>query len=270
MSLTLFIVLTLFILGICVGSFLNVLIYRTLRGESPADGRSRCRECKKTIAWYDNIPLLSFVLLRGKCRSCQTSISWQYPVVELLTGVLFVWWYAVGFAFFQLTQSPLLYLQPVFWLLVGILLLIILVTDYLEYIIPDYAVIGLAILAVSYRLYLGYTGAMQWVDVAAALISGVVMAVFFLVLFLVTRGKGLGFGDVKYVLVMGWLLGWPRVLVGVFVAFVVGAVVGLVLIGLGRKKMKQMVPFGPFLVLGTVVGLVYGMDIWGWYWGLIR
>jgi prepilin signal peptidase PulO-like enzyme (type II secretory pathway) len=148
----------LFFLGLMVGSFLNVLIYRTTIGEDWVKGRSRCDGCKEEIAWYDNIPLLSFVILGGKCRHCKMKISIQHVVVELLTGTLFLWWYLIGFTFFRLAESPLSVLQPLFWLVVGILLLIIFVTDWLYQIIPLYANFGLMGLALIVPAGVGVFG----------------------------------------------------------------------------------------------------------------
>ncbi len=245
------IALVLFVLGLVVGSFLNVLIYRTVQGEDFVKGRSRCDTCKKKIAWYDNIPLLSYVILGGKCRNCKKPISIQHPIIEFMSGILFVWWYAIGFAFFQLSQSPHTLVQPVFWLLVGILLLVIFVADWLYQIIPDYANFGLMLLAFLYRVYLVTTGAMEWRDFGLAIITGVGLMLFIWALWWGTKGRGMGFGDVKYALAMGILLGWPRALVGMFLAFVIGAVVGSMLILIRAKKFKERIAFGPFLVAAT-------------------
>jgi len=266
---SLFIALLVFDLGLVIGSFLNVLIYRTIHGESPWTGRSRCDHCRKQIHWYDNIPLLSYVLLGGKCRYCHKKIAPQHVAIELLTGILFVWWYVMGFAFFQLTQAPFMVLQPLFWLLVGILLLIIFATDWLYQIIPDYATVLLGILAFLYRLYLSVSGLMQWQDFWLALLSGFLMMGILFFLWWITRGRGMGFGDVKFALVMGWLLGWPRSMVALMLAFVLGALVGMVLILLRKKKMGSKIAFGPFLVLATMLALLFGNQLWEWYMGMM-
>lgn len=257
-------------LGAVVGSFINVVIERTIAGEDWVRTRSRCDHCKRTIAWYDNIPLLSYALLGRRCRYCKKRISIQHPAVEFLTGVLFVWWYAIGFAFFQLTQKPLVLVQPVFWLIVGILLLIVFITDIKYMIIPDYAVVGLGLLALLYRVYLAQAGVMRIEDLWWAIVAGVAAAMFLGGIHLATLGKGMGLGDVKYGLVMGWLLGWQRMIVGLMVAFIMGAVVGVGLVIAKKRKIKQELPFGPFLVTGTFLALVWGNQIWWWYWGLLR
>jgi len=259
----------LFILGTIVGSFVNVVIYRTVEGEDWVRGRSRCDRCRKTIKWYDNIPLFSYLFLQGKCRYCQKTISIQHPVIELITGLLFVWWYAIGFTFFRLVAAPLTIIQPMFWLIVGILLLIIFMSDWLYQVIPDYANYGLGVLAILYRLYLSLSGAMRWQDFWLALLTGIVMFLILFTIWAVTRGRGMGFGDVKFAFVMGVLLGWPRAGVALFLAFMLGAIVGIVLLLFKVIKPRQRIAFGPFLILGTAISLIWGTGIWGWYWGLL-
>lgn len=176
----------------------------------------------------------------------------------------------MGSFFFQLTQRPLQVIQPVFWLVIGILLLIILISDYLYMLMPLNALIGLGGLALAYRGYLAMTGVMQGTDVGLALLSGLGAGAFLGLLALASRGKGMGLGDILFALGMGWLLGWPRVVVGVFSAFCIGAVVGVALLVTGKKKMKQQIPFGPFLVVGTCCALLWGNQWWNWYMGILR
>ena len=258
-----------FLLGIVLGSFLNVVILRSIREESWLGGRSHCDVCETTIAWYDNIPLLSYLVLRGKCRHCRTAISLSHPVVEGLTGLLFVWWYAGLFFFFKLTQEPFVILQPLFWLLVAVLLVIIFFTDILVYLIPDRMVILLSGLVLVYYVALLLAGIMQPMDFLYSLISMSVAVAFFYALWYFTQGRGLGFGDVKLIAPLSLLMGWPATVVGIFSAFILGAVVGIFLIILGKKKLKQPMPFGPFLVIGAVIALLWGHDIFSWYLGFL-
>lgn len=258
-----------FLFGISIGSFVNVVIYRTLNEESFVKGRSRCDHCKRQIAWYDNIPLLSYVLLGGKCRNCKKKISIQHPIVELMTGILFVWWYAVGFAFFHLTTHPLLYVQPVYWLVVGILLLIVLITDLTTYLIPTFAVVLLGGFAFLYRLLLVKMGVMVPGDLWLAVLSGMGLSAFFGFLVWVTKGRGMGLGDVELAMALGLLLGWPRSLIAIFLAFLMGALVGIGMVFAKKKSFGQALPFGPFLVAGTVIALVWGYDVWLWYLGMM-
>lgn len=245
------------------------MIYRTTHGTSPLSGRSICPKCKKTISWKYNIPLLSFFLLRGKCANCGTKISWQYPLVEALSGFLFVWWFLMGRSLFLLIESPWTYIQPLFWLIVGMILLAIFVADLRFGLIPDQLTMSLFILCLLYRIGLSTTGQMQAADFVRAIIVGLSLTAFFYFLWAVTKGNGFGFGDVKLAPSLGLLMGFPRTLVGIFLAFVVGAVLAVILLTLGKKKFGQTIPFGPFLVLGTAVALLWGNKLVAWYLGLL-
>jgi prepilin signal peptidase PulO-like enzyme (type II secretory pathway) len=255
----------LFMLGLAIGSFLNVLIYRTMEGQSWVKGRSRCDHCQQQLAWYENIPLFSFLWLRGKSRCCQRSIPLSYPVVEFITGSLFVWWYVIGSVFFQLTQSPLSVLQPLFWLLVGVILIVIFFADLRYLIIPDLAVGSLLFITLIYRAYLVLVGVMQTQDLWLAWWGLVGSVLFFGGLWWFTKGKGMGFGDVKLIAPVALLLGWPKILVGIFLSFILGGIVATILLIFKKKTKGEVVPFGPFIVMGTVLGLVWGERIFNWY-----
>ena len=259
------VILLVFLLGLSIGSFLNVIVYRVLHGVSFAKGRSKCPHCKKKISWYDNLPLVSFLLLKGKCRHCHKKISWHYPVLELLTGVLFVWWYGVGQFFFQLSQEPFQLVQPIFWLVVGLLFLALAVADAFYGVLPDKFIVPLSLLAVAYRIALVSFGIMQLADFWKAITVGVATSGFLMSLVLITKGKGMGLGDVKLALPLGIILGWPRALVGLIVAFLTGAIAGVILI-LGRGRgLKDSIAFGPFMIAGAVIALLWGEQIWQKY-----
>lgn len=258
-----------FILGLSVGSFLNVVIMRTLRGEEFLWGRSHCDECSRSLQWWEMIPLVSFIALRGRCRTCHKEIDIMHFVVELLTGLLFLWWWVIGFAFFQLTQTPLTVLQPLFWLLVGIIMLVIVIVDLRSFIIPDWATLLLFALTLLYRVVLILTDAHQPVDFAWALFGSTLLLLFFLFLWLITAKKGIGFGDVKLVFPLGLLMGWPSMFVGIFLAFVIGAVVGIILLLNKKIAFGRALPFGPFLILGTFLSLLYGDSLLRWYISLL-
>lgn len=259
----------LFFIGAALGSFINVVIYRSARQEDWVRGRSRCDYCKQPLAWYDNVPLLSFLVLQGKTRCCGQPLSITHPVVELLIGSLFVWWYWGGALFFNLATAPLQTIQPLFWLLIGVLLAAVLVTDWLYLIIPDFLVGALLILSFFYRLLLVAFEGMQWQDFLSMLGATALAAAFFLFLFLVTKGKGFGFGDVKLVVPLGLILGWQKLAVALFLAFVLGASFGVALLVAKRKTLRQVIPFGPFLVLATYISLVFGAQIFSWYVSLL-
>lgn len=257
--------LFLFLIGLAIGSFLNVVIYRLVHDDSPLRGRSYCDHCKKPIAWYDNIPLFSFIVLRRKCRHCHTEIPWEYPAVELLTGALFVWWYIVGFTFFQLSTGPLTIIQPLFWLTVGVLFVVIVFTDITYMIIPDSTVLILTVASLFYRLYLTNLGVMRMQDFGYSVGIATLATLFLFGLFLLTKGRGMGFGDVKLIFPLGIIVGFPNLLVAFFTACISGAVVGMIMMFLKKKKITGVIPFGPFLIVGSVVALVWGDAILHWY-----
>jgi leader peptidase (prepilin peptidase)/N-methyltransferase len=256
---------SIFLFGLAIGSFLNVVIYRTLHGESPLEGRSRCPHCKTQIRAIDNIPLVSYILLRGKCRKCKKPISVSYPAVELITAILFVWWFLFGSFFFKLAQFPFAVIQPAYWLVVGLILLSIFFADLTYGLIPDVLVFILGACSFIYRLILTSNGIMQTGDFWSAIVSAFTAFLFFYGLVFLTRGKGMGMGDVKLAFSLGLMLGWPRTLVGLFLSFVIGAATSLVLVIFKARTIKQTIPFGPFLVVGTLISLLFGNQIWHHY-----
>lgn len=240
-------VLIFFVFGLCVGSFINCLVWRLNHNLSPIWGRSICPRCKHKLVWYDNIPLLSFVLLRGKCRWCHSPISWQYPIVELTTGLLTV-------LVFQLSNYELRIMS--YYLLITYSLIAIFVSDLLYQTIPDeivYPAVGITIfcslLTSHYSLFTIFIAALG-------------AAGFFYLLCLLTRGRGMGLGDVKLAGLMGLILGWPKIIVAFYLAFLTGAVVSVILILLRKKKFGQYIPFGPFLTTATFIAIFWGEKIW--------
>jgi len=190
-----------------------------------------------------------------------------------LTGILFVWWFVVGFNFFKLVGSPWSFIQPVFWLTVGMVLLSIFMTDLLYMVIPFSLNLLLFSLSLIYRVGLVGFGIMRATDFWLALLSGLGVCLIFISLQYLTKKikkvDGIGLGDVFLVPSLGLLLGWPKIVPGVFISFVSGALVGIVLMVMKKKKMSQYLPLGPFLILGTVIGLLWGGQIWEWYLGLL-
>ncbi len=268
-----FVILFLFVMGLIWGSFLNVVIWRVPHGKSPLSGRSVCEKCKHVIYWYMNIPLFSYIFLGGRCAFCHKKISIRHPIIEFLTGIFFVWWFVVGFNFFKLVGNPWSFIQPVFWLIVGLVLFAILVIDLLYMLIPFGLNLLLFSLALSYRVALTGFGIMDGADLLKAVLTGAGLCLFFLGLQLATKWikhvDGLGLGDIYLAPSLGLLLGWPKIIPGMFVAFVLGSVVGVFLILLRRKKMSQYLPFGPFLIVGTAFALLWGSSVWTWYMGLL-
>lgn len=231
--------LFLFILGLVVGSFLNVLIDRLSQDQSIL-GRSECDHCKKKIQWFDLVPVFSYLNLRGRCRYCKKVISLQYPIVELLTGVLFI---------FTWTYIPVESLISRFLFLVLIsCLIVVFFADAKYQIIPDE--IQLATLIISLSLLL--VQALSPMHLAIRFAYALLVMLPILVLFLLTKGRGMGFADVKLAFTIGLLLGLKSGFLALYLGFILGAVIGIALIMLGRKKMKSRIAFGPFLVLGMM------------------
>lgn len=251
-----------FLFGLIIGSFLNVVICRLETGEDIVKSRSHCPKCGKVLKWFELFPVLSFCFLGGKCRYCGENISWQYPMVEAVTAFLFlfIFIYApselLNYAFFSL--GYMLYI--ICYIFIVCALIIIFVYDLRHYIIPD-KIIFPAIGAVILYQILAMGKNLSFMELVPFFLSAFGAAGFFLAVVLATRGKGMGMGDVKLAFLIGLLLGWPNILFALFFAFFSGAMVGIGLIIAGRKKMQSQIPFGPFLVGGTMVILLFGLNI---------
>ena len=243
-----------FLIGLLVGSFLNVLIDRLPREEQVFKGRSYCESCRKTIKWYDLIPLLSFIILKAKCRYCRFPLSLYYPLVELVTGVVFVSIFIfVSDGSIRYHVLSIKYISELlYYLFIGSALIVIFFADLKYGIIPD--VITYSAVAVSFLYTILNT--YYIVPFIAAAVSSFL---FFLIIFLATRGRGMGFGDVKFAFLIGLLLGFPKTIISLYVAFLTGAIISIILVLTGKKKFRgSTVPFGPFLVIGTLIALLWG------------
>ena len=250
-----------FAFGLAIGSFLNVCIYRVPReGLSVSSPRrSRCPSCQTEIPLYDNIPMLSYLILRGRCRSCKVGISIIYPLVELMTGLLFV----VVFLRVGLTVELL------HGLLFVSLLLPIAWIDLEWFIIPNTIILfglvtGLAAVALvsvvnqEPRYMIEHLIGIVAGGGGLALIAAAGTALF--------RKEAMGGGDVKLMALIGLFLGpWPSLLVVLVVSAIVGAIAGVVIIGFGPKGSKSYIPYGPFLAFGALLDLLWGGQIWEWY-----
>ncbi len=248
-----------FLFGLVVGSFDNVAIYRIPEGKSLWAPRSFCPSCGATIAWYDNIPLLSFFILRRRCRRCGAPISWRYPAVELVSGLLFVAVFAqVGF---QWTAELLPYLFMV------TVLIIVSAIDLRLQIIPNkvmYPAIPTALAAMG-------TVALVRGDhkiIIDSLIGAAAVSVPWGLAALLYP-KGFGMGDAKLAAFTGAILGWRAEVVGFFIGVALGALVGTVMIIAGKKGRRSRMPFGPFLAAGAVIAVFWGQAIWDLYTGLL-
>jgi len=267
----------LFLLGLAAGSFLNVVALRYdpdrfIFARRVVGGRSRCERCKKTLRFYELIPILSFALQLGRCRSCRAPLSLQYMLAELAGGLIAIFVPAVALRHFLFLPQLQLWLAAAVLLLIFWALLLLALIDIRLRIIPDELNIFLIIAAIAlwfilpsfplgagsfvgaYSLLFGLTSPI-WLNHLAAAVFG---AIFVGTLILVTRGRGMGLGDLKLAFALGMVFGWPDIAMIIFLSFVLGALAGIYMIVLGRKHLKSTLPFGPYLVIAAA--LVYG---WG-------
>jgi prepilin signal peptidase PulO-like enzyme (type II secretory pathway) len=246
--------LIVFILGTFIGSFLNCVIYRIENNLSFLKGRSFCPHCKHKLGFFDLFPIFSFIFLKTKCRYCGKKISIQYPLIEIITGLLFL----LIFRYLQFSVINFLYL-----LIASSLLLILFVYDLKHYLIPDKVIYSLIGITFFYQLIYNFQAINS--DFWFFLLSAFGAAGFFFLIWFFSKGKCMGFGDVNLAFFMGLFLGWPNILVALFSAFFIGAIIGIGLIVLGKKKLKSQVPFGPFLIAGTFLALFWGQNLINWY-----
>lgn len=243
---TILLYIIIFLYGIVIGSFLNVCIFRIPKQENIVKIRSHCMNCGYQLKWYDLVPVFSYLCLGGKCRSCKQKISVQYPLIELLNGVL----YCTVFAVYGISVEALLYA------LLASALITLSVIDFRTYEIP----VGINIFILTLGLIRIVTDYADWLDYAVGffLVSG-----FLYIIHLVTKGRGIGGGDIKLMAVSGLLLGWKQILL----AFVLGCIIGSV-IHIVRMKMSgqgHMLAFGPYLSVGIMISALAGNQMIAWY-----
>ena len=242
-----------FILGLLIGSFLNVCIYRLPRQESIVFPASHCTACQKPIRPYDNIPLVSFLFLRGRCRSCRAPISWRYPLIELLHGlgylsILHQFGYSVQALIYALFFSSLV---------------VVTFIDLSHQIVPDVITLPgmvLGLIAASTVLPPGPINSLVGLFLGGGL--------FYLVAVLsiaLLKKEGMGGGDIKLIAMIGAFLGWKGMLLTIFLAALTGSITGLFLVFIQGRNRAEPIPFGPFLALGAMVSLFWGAEILNWY-----
>ncbi len=251
--------IAIFILGTIIGSFLNVVIYRYKTGWSIISGRSRCMSCGHELAWFELLPVFSFIFLGGRCLKCHSKISWQYITVELLTAILFIlaFWHDGGL----LNWSQVLFS----WIIIS-LLIVIGVYDWRHKIIPDHFVYTLIILGFFYQILTNWVWPFDLIFVNAIL-SGLYVTAPLAFLWLISRGRWMGFGDVKLTLGLGWWLGLTLGFYGLIWSFWLGAIFGVLAVAFkwtqfGKQiTFKNEIPFAPFLILGFALVYFTGIGI---------
>jgi leader peptidase (prepilin peptidase)/N-methyltransferase len=253
--------IVLFMFGSIFGSFMNVLIYRMPREEKIGLSRSRCPHCKQTIAWYDNVPFLSFILLKAKCRHCKGSISPRYFIVELLTALTlcFLWWQ---------------FGNPVFTSVYFVFASMLIVGSFIDlefFIIPDAInFIGLGFGLLASTVFPQLMGKEIWwqgllTSLLGAFVGGLSLFLIAMLGEFLLKKEAMGMGDVKLLAMMGSFIGWKMVLFTIFLSSLLGTIGGVLLILFGKTTMKGKIPFGPYLAMGSVVSLLWGNKILMWY-----
>lgn len=251
-----------FCLGMIIGSFLNVVIYRFNSGKT-LGGRSMCMSCGNKLKWYELIPVISFLAQLGRCRSCNTKISNQYILVELSTGLIFTFIAYHFLPILALSQNLFIFLVS-FFMLIFSLLIVIAVYDIRHKIIPDKLVYTFAFLSLI-SVFINPTGIGPtfFYPTIGALVAGPLLALPFALLWVISKGKWMGLGDAKLILGIGWILGIIYGATALMFSFWLGTIISLLLIFISHKKltMKMEIPFAPFLILGTLIVFLCKIDL---------
>jgi leader peptidase (prepilin peptidase)/N-methyltransferase len=242
--------------GLCIGSFLNVVIYRLPLHQSLATPPSRCRHCGYSLQWFDNIPVLSWAMLRGRCRKCGVGVSWQYPVVELITAALFV------IVVWLTPMGPLVATR----LLLVCILIALFGIDLEHQILPNS--ITLPGIVVGLLLSLIAPPGLKDALIGAVLGAGILYAIAG-AYSLWRREEGMGMGDVKMLAMIGAFLGWKAVLVTLVLSSFSGALIGVMLLSAQKGSMKFALPFGTFLSIGALIAMFAGEPLIAWYAGFL-
>jgi leader peptidase (prepilin peptidase)/N-methyltransferase len=249
-----------FVLGLIIGSFLNVVILR-LNTHRSFGGRSGCMSCQKKLPWYELIPMFSYLGLKGRCSGCKSKISSQYFWVELLTGLVFAGLF-LKFQDLFLMNTLVFSTTMAYYATMFAILIVIAVYDLRHKIIPDSLVLALGILSFVGLFFFDNFGFNIHVPSLMQFLSGILIALPFALFWLVSKGKWMGLGDAKLAIGLGWLLGLSRALSGIVLSFWTGAIIGVLLILFSKKhSVKSEIPFAPFLVLGTILAFLFELHI---------
>ena len=235
-----------FIFGLAMGSFLDCLVIRLAENRTML-GHSVCPYCHHKLNWLDLIPLFSFAIFGGKCRHCHHRLSWEYPITELITGLLFV---LVAFLFAG--QSNLLILIRNFF--ITSILVFVFLYDLKYQLILDKIVLPTILIVFIFNLLIG-------LPLKNYLFAALVVTLFFALQFIISRGRWIGGGDLRLGFLLGLIVGWPGILLTLIIAYVSGTIIGLLLIIAKQKEMASAVPFAPFLVFGALITLFWGSQI---------
>jgi leader peptidase (prepilin peptidase)/N-methyltransferase len=260
------ITIVMFLFGSVIGSFLNVVILRYRTGRS-VGGRSACFSCDKKLSWYELVPIASFATQRGKCTGCQARISWQYPIVEAITGILFVLLYA-RFAYLLPTMPLLFGILFAYYAFIASVLVVLSAYDMRHKILPDGLTMLFAGAAFVGMFFLKGDALILHVPGIWDLCAGILLPAPFALIWLISKGKWMGLGDAKLMIGIGFLLGMSGGITAVLLSFWIGAAFSIMLLILGGFvkrggvfSMKMAIPFGPFLALSTLLAVIWQLDL---------
>jgi len=267
-----FIYILIFIFGLSIGSFINAFVFRFKNNLSISKARSICPKCKKQLKWQHNIPLLSFIFLYGKCAYCKQKISSQYPIVELITGILFL----ISFInvlnnFNELLSNYFVILVIFYWIVISFLIIIFLY-DLKYMLIPDkISITAIVVIFILQGILILFKNdfSLLITHYSLLLLSAIIISSFFLLQFLISKGKWIGGGDIRLGFLMGIILGWPLGLVALFLSYIIGSLTAIPLLIIKNKTLKSEIAFGTFLCTATLIVLFWGQNILNWYIGLI-
>ncbi len=261
-----FIMFWLFYIGAILGSFIHVVVSRTLAGRSWTTGRSKCDRCHYQLSWYDNIPLLSFIFLGGKCRKCRKPIASMHFWAEVLSGLVMIWWWLAAGQELTAHLDISSLVKAGVYASFGWVGLVIVLVDLKKMIVPDRATLAIFVLAGLWLLWRFLTSQIGFDTVVTAIASGLVTLAVFGAIVGLTKGRGMGWGDLKLAPALALFVGWPLAFIGLLFAVWSGALVGVVLLLSGRARRGQPIPFAPFLIFGYDLALLVGHQAWQWYW----
>ncbi len=278
--------LILFILGASLGSFINVLAIRYnpdkfLLSKEIISGRSKCRSCHKELQWFGLIPIISFIIQKGKCRNCKTNLTLQYPLIEILCGLIFVFTYNyfqnIFFVLFLIKPTLFnFYFVTSIWILILLTLVLITLIDLKLQIIPNETLIFILILGIVLNIFMFIQKPMEIQSFILSysllfgfkenflinkLISIGFALIFFSSLIIITFGKGIGVGDLKLMIALSIIVNWPDILLISILSFLIGAIFGLFFIVTKRKTIKSAIPFGPFISIAVYLTIFYGEEV---------
>ncbi len=256
-----FMVATFFVLGLIIGSFLNVVIWRLPKDRS-LGGRSECPYCKTVLHWYDLVPVLSYLALRGRCRYCQKKISVRYPAIELVHGIL----YGLASAIIIRAGSMIEWLDLFIACLVVSTAVVVFVIDLEHYLILDKVVFPALALAVGLLVLKGFFSQDLFLVFSRAVVGVLSTAFPLYLIWYLSKGRMMGFGDVKYMVFIGTALGWPNSMVAFLLTFWLGTLIALPMLLLGWKSMQSKLPLGVFISVAAVVSVLFSRE-WQSLWG---